>query len=102
MAVTHVLDTSAALAGIFSEPGAERVRAILTDPGLSVSVSVLTLYEVYTTSLHRTGSEESARETVNDLREAVGEIPPVTESVLEVAFTLRRRSAARIAPSPTC
>ena len=97
MAVTHVLDTSAALAGILGEPGAERVRAILTDPGLSVGVSVLTLYEIYTTSLHRTGSEESARETVNDLREAVSEILPVTESVLEVAFALRRRSAARIA-----
>lgn len=95
--MTHVLDTSAALANILGEPGMERVRALLKDEGNVVAVSVLTLYEVYTTILHRTGSDANATEVVAALREAIGAVIPVTEETLTVAFELRRASTSRLA-----
>ena len=51
--MTHLLDSSAALANVFGEPGMERVRTLVKDPGAVVGVSVLTLYETYTTVVHR-------------------------------------------------
>ena len=58
--VTHVLDTSAALASTLGERGADRARALIGDPQTVAGVSVLTFYEVYTVLLHRTGSYEIA------------------------------------------
>lgn len=95
--VTHLLDTSAALAGTLYEQGGERVRSLIGDPQAVVGVSVLTLYEAYTVVLHRTGSDELATEAVRSLRSAVAEVLPVTEAVLAAALDLRRASTARIA-----
>lgn len=95
--MTHLLDTSAALADVFGEPGEERVDSLINDENLAVGVSVLTLYETYTTVLHRTGSHEDATGAVKNLREAVSEVVPVTEPILDLAFGLRRAASARIA-----
>jgi len=95
--VTHLLDTSAALAGALGEPGMERVRALLEDPDAVVGVSVITLFEVWTTYLHRTDSGSRADEAVADLRKAVSEVVPVNEAVLDLAFELRRTATARLA-----
>ena len=91
--MTHVLDTSAALAGALGERGGDRVGALIADPQATVGVSVLTLYEVYTVLLHRTGSDEIATEGIASLRRSVAEVLPVTDAVLD----LHRASAARIA-----
>lgn len=95
--VTHLLDTSAALAGALGEPGMERVRALLEDPDAVVGVSVLTLFEDWTTFLHRTHSGSRADEAVADLRQVVSEVASVDEAVLNLAFDLRRTATARIA-----
>ena len=95
--VTHVLDTSASLAQMLDEPGADTVDAILLDGRNTVAVSVLTLLEVWTTYLHRTESPTGADEAVANLRVSVSEVLPVTESVLDLAFDLRRHASARIA-----
>ena len=95
--VTHVLDTSAALAGTLGERGGERVRSLIGDPQAVVGVSVLTLYEAYTVVLHRTGSDELATEALDSLRRSVAEVLPVSEAVLAVAVGLRRASTARVA-----
>jgi predicted nucleic acid-binding protein len=62
-----------------------------------VGVSVLTLFEVWTTYLYRTDSVSRADKAVADLRKAVGEVVPVNEAVLDLAFELRRTATARIA-----
>ena len=95
--VTHLFDTSAALAQYFDENGAARVDALLSEPEVTPGVSVLTLYEVYTTVLHRFGSDESATRAVEAVRAAMAEVLPVDDAVLAVALDLRRASAARIA-----
>ena len=95
--MTHLLDTSAALAQALDEPGADRMDALLGDPSAVVGVSVLTLFEVWTTYLHRTGSGARADEAVTVLRQAVVEVVPVDEAVLDLAFELRRTATARVA-----
>ena len=95
--VTHVLDTSAALTGALGERGAERVRALIGDSQATVAVSVLTLYEIYTVMLHRTGSDQAATEAVAELRGSVAEVLPITEAVLATALDLRHAATARIA-----
>ena len=75
----------------------ERVRALLEDPKATVAVSVLTLYEVWTTTLHRTGSPSRADDAVADLRAAVSAVIPLTEDILDLALVLRRAASARIA-----
>ena len=95
--MTHLLDSSAALAGGFAEPGMERVRSLLNDPDATVGISVLTLFETYTRVLQRAGSHEIARRAVADLRAIVREIVPVGEAIVDLALDLRRSASARIA-----
>ncbi len=73
------------------------MRSLLEDPNITVCVSVLTLYEVRTTFLYRTGSHDRADKAVTDLRLAVSAVLPVTEATLSLAFELRRASTARLA-----
>jgi predicted nucleic acid-binding protein len=46
--VTHLLDTSAWLAHLFGEPGAEEVNHLFDDPTTQVSISALSIPEVFT------------------------------------------------------
>lgn len=78
--VTHLLDTSAALAGTLGERGWERVRSLIADPQAVVGVSVLTLDEAYTIVLHRTGSDKLRTEALESLRRSVTEVLPVDEA----------------------
>lgn len=95
--MTHLLDSSAVLADLFGEPGEERVKSLIDVSGAEVGISVLTLFETYTSVLCRVGSEEMATEAVANLRGAVGEIVPVDEGVLNLALAFRRAATARIA-----
>jgi predicted nucleic acid-binding protein len=95
--LTHVFDTSAIVAQALDEPGAHRVDALLSDPFAATGVSVLTLYEVWTTHFHRTGSNRRADEAVAYLRQAIDEIVSVDESVVVLALALRRDAHSRIA-----
>ena len=95
--MTHVLDSSAILADIFGEPGAARVNELINDPNATVGVSVITLFETYTSVLHSAGSEALARRAVATLRAAVSELAPVNEAVVELAMDLRHAATSRIA-----
>lgn len=95
--MTHLFDTSATPAQYFDENGASRIDALLKNPNVISGVSILALYEVYTTILHRSSSDEVATQAVETIREAVSEVLPVTEAVLVTALDLRRASSARIA-----
>ena len=95
--MTHLLDSSASLAGGFGEPGVERVRALLNDPDAAVGVSVLTLFETYTRVLHLAGSHAAAREAVAGLRKIVNEVVPLNEEIVDLAIELRHAATARIA-----
>jgi PIN domain nuclease of toxin-antitoxin system len=66
--LTHLFDTSAALAMLLAETGGETVAAILDDRVNIVGISALTLFEVDTAVLHRTGSQEIADRMVAGLR----------------------------------
>lgn len=95
--MTHVLDSSAILADIFGEPGANRVNELMNDPNVIASVSVLTLFETYTTVLHRTGSDALARQAVATLKAALSELAPISEAIVELAMDLRNAATSRIA-----
>lgn len=95
--MTHLLDTSAALAALLNEPGGERVKAILRDPANFVGISALTLFEIDTTIFHRTGSREAVEVALAQIRQAVAEVVPVTEEVVQLARELRHAATARIA-----
>lgn len=95
--MTHLFDSSASLAGVFGEPGVERVRELFQDPNVVVGVSTLTLYETFTTVRSRTGSDEDARNAVADLRLIVADVVPVNDKIVELAMELRSAATARIA-----
>ena len=95
--MTHLFDTSAALAMLLAESGGERVAAILDDPVNVVGISALTLFEVDTAVLHRTGSQEVADRMVAELRQGVAEVVPVSESMVDLARQLRHEATARVA-----
>jgi predicted nucleic acid-binding protein len=95
--LTHLLDTSAALAHAFDEPGAERVETALNDPEAIVGISVLTLYEVWTATIHQSGSTTLATEAIETLKLIVSEVVPVTETTIELAIGLRQSATGRIA-----
>ena len=95
--MTHVLDTSATLAALLRENGGDRVKAILADPENVVGISALTLFEIETAVFHRTGSHEAARLAVEGIRNAVAEVVPVNEAIVDLARTLRYEATARIA-----
>ena len=95
--MTHVLDSSAILADIFGEPGANRVNDLINDPNVIAGVSVLTLFETYTTVLHRTGSDALARQAVATLKTALSVLAPLSETIVELAMDLRHSATSRIA-----
>ena len=51
MVLTHLLDTSAWLAHIFDEPGADTITALLEDMDNEVAISVLSIVAVSYTHL---------------------------------------------------
>ncbi|AIE84417.1 type II toxin-antitoxin system VapC family toxin [Fimbriimonas ginsengisoli] len=99
--MTHLLDTSGALAALLNEAGAERVKAILLDAKNSVGISALTLFEIDTAVFHQTGSREAADRAVQGIQEAVAEVIPFTESIVHLARDLRHAATARIATVDT-
>jgi PIN domain nuclease of toxin-antitoxin system len=64
--VTVVLDTSAVLAVIFGEDGAERVAPLLLPS--AAMISAVNLAEIATKLIERDYSDEDVRITVDDLR----------------------------------
>jgi predicted nucleic acid-binding protein len=46
--MTHLLDSSAWLAHLFGEPGVDEINLLFNDPNIQVSISALSIPEVFT------------------------------------------------------
>jgi ribonuclease VapC len=83
---TSVLDTSALLALLDEEAGADIVRAVI----FHSTIGTVTLAETYTKLAERGGH---GREALTEILFAVGNIVPFTEEHAEVAGILRSSTA---------
>lgn len=90
-----LLDTSAVLAFYFGEPGAERVREILSDPSIAVSSSVLTAGELWS-RLRAEGAEERFDADWRRFAEIIADVLAVSLSVVLRANALRRAATRRL------
>lgn len=91
----HLLDSSAVLAFYFGEPGAERVREILSDERTPVDLSVLTAAELWS-RLRAEGAEPVFEDAWHRLSELASALVPVSLSVVLRAIELRRAALARL------
>ena len=95
MAFTHLLDTSAWLAHVFDEPGAEEVTALFDDPEVTIAISVLSLLETH----GRFGARGRAAEyegMLETYRLLFNRILPVDEAIVLRAMALRQTAAVRV------
>jgi predicted nucleic acid-binding protein len=91
----YLLDSSAVLAYFFGEPGADRVRDVLSDQRTSVGLSVLTAAEFWS-RLHAEGAEEHFDDDWRRLTEITSEVVAVSLPVVLRAIDLRRAATARL------
>jgi predicted nucleic acid-binding protein len=93
--VTHLLDTSAFLAFLFDEPGAEQVRRLFEDGDKQVAVSVLTKVEYWARlkTLRRERHFEGEWNLALPLFHAV---LGIDDAVAERALALRRAATRRL------
>jgi predicted nucleic acid-binding protein len=90
-----LLDTSAVLAFFFGEPGATRVREVLSDPSKTVVMSVLTAGEFWS-RLRAEGAEDCFDADWRRLTEVVPDVLPVALPIALTAIALRRAATARL------
>lgn len=95
MALTHLLDTSAWLAHVFDEPGAEAITALLEDPNIELAVSALSIVEVHGRFSAR-GRTAEFDEVLDIYRQLFSRILPVSEAIAIQAIALREEASARI------
>jgi len=93
--MTHLIDTSALLAFIFGEPGAEQVQALIEDERNHLSVSVLTKVEFWSRLKSLGREEEWEREWALhiSLFEAILD---VSQAVADRSIALRRACPDRL------
>jgi predicted nucleic acid-binding protein len=93
--LTHVLDTSAWLAHMFHEPGADEVTELFDKWDNQIGVSVASLVEVY--GRLRSGNRESEFGwLVEYYRDLFDAFIPITESIALRAIQLRAASSGRL------
>ena len=95
-----LLDSSAILAALLNEPGAERVEEILRKPS-SVAISALSLFEVFFAATDQTGSQAHAEKAVQSLKASVGRVLTVTPEIVERATVLRLQASGRLSAVDT-
>lgn len=95
MALTHLLDTSAWLAHIFDEPGADAITALLEHEDTESGISVLSLIEVYGRFRAR-GRAAEFDEVLEIYRRLFTRILPVSEAIALRAVALRQAATARV------
>lgn len=93
--MTYLLDTSAWLAHIFDETGAEEVEVLFDDPEKNVVISAISILEVYTFFRHRDRVADFA-EMLEFYRLLLSHIYPADESVILRAIALRQTSTRRL------
>lgn len=93
--MTYVLDSSALLAFYFGEPGAARVRDIVSDEHARVHLSVLSAAEFWG-RLRSEGAEERFQDDWHRLTELASAVVPVTLPIVLEAIALKRAATARL------
>lgn len=89
----QLLDSSAVLAFYFGEPGAERVRDILSDERTPVVLSALMAAELWS-RLRAEGAEERFEDGWRHLSELASAVLPVSLPVVLGSIALRRAATA--------
>lgn len=95
MALTHLLDTSAWLAHVFNEAGADEVTALFANSEAAVGVSVLSLLETHG-RLRNRGQGDEYEEMLEIYRRLFDKILPVDEAIVLRAISLRETAATRL------
>lgn len=93
--LTHVLDTSAWLAHVFDEPGADVITALFEQTDTELGISVLSILEAHGRFRVR-GRAAEFDEMMEIYRQLFRWILPVSEAVALRAIALRQASTARI------
>lgn len=95
MSLTHLLDSSAWLAHIFDEPGADAITALLEDEEMELGISVLSVVEVHGRFRAR-GRADEFDEVLEIYRQLFTRILPVSEAIALRAVALRQGATARV------
>lgn len=93
--MTHLLDTTALLALMLDEPGAEQVQALVEDDRARLAVSILTKAEIWARlkSLDRDSIFEEEWALLLPMLDAV---LPVDQLVVDESISLRRAAQKRL------
>lgn len=93
--MSYLLDSSAWLAHLFGEPGVEDVTLLFSDPHDDVSISALSLPEIY--GRLRSLGQQDRWPTVWELYSPLfTEVIPVDEAIAHQAILLRATAAERL------
>jgi len=93
--ITHVLDSSAWLAHIFEEPGADEITALFEDPETEIGISVLSLLEVHA-QFRIKDRMADFHEMLESYRPLFSRIIVANEPVILRAINLREAASARL------
>jgi predicted nucleic acid-binding protein len=93
--MSHLLDSSAWLAHLFGEPGVEEVGLLFDDPGIQVSISALSIPEVYA-RLNAIGRKTHWTEVWAIYSELFSSIIAADESISHQAVQLRIAAHERL------
>ena len=93
--MTHLLDSSAWLAHLFGEPGVEEVGLLFDDPDIQVSISTLSILEVYA-RLKAIGREIYWAEVWTIYSELFSRVIAADESIAHQAVQLRIAAHERL------
>lgn len=93
--MTHLLDSSAWLAHLFGEPGVEEVTLLFDAPNTRISVSALSIPEVYA-RLKAMGKEDHWAEVWETYVQLFVTVIPADESIAHLAIQLRASTPKRL------
>jgi predicted nucleic acid-binding protein len=93
--MTHLLDSSAWLAHLFGEPGVKEVTLLFDASNVRVSVSALSIPEVYT-RLKAMGSEDRWAEVWDVYAQLFATVIPADEPIAHQAIRLRASTPQRL------
>lgn len=93
--MTHLLDSSAWLAHLFGEAGVEQVNQLFDDPQIEVSISALSIPEVYA-RLKSLGRQENWPKVWEIYSALFTKIIPVDEATAHQAIRLRVAVSERL------
>jgi predicted nucleic acid-binding protein len=94
--VIHLFDTSAVLAHVRAEPGAERVQRLFEETDVSLLISSVSLAELARRLRELGASPDEAWDKVATYLRLMDEVVPVDEEVARECDRLTRQAAARL------